>query len=65
MSTILVTGASGLIGNLLIEELKPRHNVLALSRRKPKGEGLTYMRGDFANWEDLAQAHKAKKQSLR
>ena len=55
MSTILVTGASGLIGNLLVEELKSRHNVLALSRHKPQGEGFTYIRGDFANWEDLSQ----------
>jgi len=60
MSTILVTAASGLIGNLLIEELKSRHNVLTLSRHKPQGEGFTYIRGDFANWEDLSQLDEHK-----
>lgn len=55
MSTILITGASGLIGNLLVDELKIRHTVIAMSRRAPEGDGFTYVRGNFACWEDLAQ----------
>ncbi|MEM7124928.1 MAG: NAD(P)-dependent oxidoreductase [Chloroflexota bacterium] len=55
MSTILVTGASGLIGNRLVHELKPRHKVIAMSRHAPEGDGFAYVRGNFASWEDLAQ----------
>ena len=55
MRTILVTGASGLIGSRLVHDLKSRHTVLAMSRRRPDGEGFMYIRGDFACWEDLAQ----------
>lgn len=55
MKTILVTGASGLIGSRLVHELKSRYTVLAMSRHRPDGEGFDYIRGDFACWEDLAQ----------
>ena len=55
MSTILVTGASGLIGNRLTASLAQDHEVIAMSRRSPDGEGFTWVRGDFAQWEDLAQ----------
>ena len=55
MSTLLVTGASGLIGNRLVQQLSTKHTVIAMSRRKPQGDGFTYICGDFSQWEDLAQ----------
>ncbi len=55
MNTVLVTGASGLIGNSLVRKLESRHRVLAMSRQRPDGEGFTYIRGDFTCWEDLSQ----------
>jgi len=60
MSTVLVTGASGLIGNRLIHQLKERHTVIAMSRHCPKGEGFTVVRGDFTNREDLSQLDEHK-----
>ncbi len=55
MSTILITGASGLVGQRLVAALSGRHEIVAMSRRKPQGEGFTWVRGDFARWEDLSQ----------
>lgn len=55
MSTIVVTGASGLIGSRLVNYLKAKHDVIALSRRRLEGEGFTFVRGNFAEWEDLKQ----------
>ncbi len=55
MSNILVTGASGLIGSRLIHTLKADHNVIAISRSRPNGEGFVDIRGNFACWEDLAK----------
>lgn len=55
MSTILVTGASGFIGSNLTRALAGYHEVLALSRRKPDDAGGTYIKGDFASFEDLRQ----------
>ncbi|MFT5377125.1 MAG: nucleoside-diphosphate-sugar epimerase [Candidatus Latescibacterota bacterium] len=55
MSTLLVTGASGLIGNRLIQQLSTKHTVIAMSRRKPQGDDFTYVRGDFSQSEDLVQ----------
>ncbi len=55
MNTILITGASGLIGSRLVQALKSRHDVIAMSRHRPEGNGFSYVRGDFSSWEDLAQ----------
>ncbi len=55
MSTILVTGASGLIGNRLINKLKENHDVVAMSRKWPQGEGFKFVNGDFTCWEDLTK----------
>jgi UDP-glucose 4-epimerase len=54
MSTILLTGATGFIGQALARELAGRHQVLCLSRSKPKVD-LPWIRGDFASFEDLRQ----------
>lgn len=57
MSTILITGASGLLGKALATSLSPRHRVLCLSRKAP-GLKLPYFQGDFAKPEDLKQLDK-------
>jgi UDP-glucose 4-epimerase len=54
MSTILVTGASGLIGGALAESLAASHEVLCMSRRKPAVD-LPWIRGEFGSFEDLRQ----------
>jgi len=54
MSTILVTGASGFIGKALATALAPRHDVVCMSRSRPKVD-LPWIRGDFASFEDLRQ----------
>lgn len=57
MSTILVTGASGLIGNALARSLSAKHQVLCMSRQSP-GPGLTWIRGEFSAFEDLRHLDK-------
>jgi nucleoside-diphosphate-sugar epimerase len=52
MSTILVTGASGFIGQALAPSLAERHDVICMSRRNPRLE-LPWVRGDFGAFEDL------------
>lgn len=54
MSTILVTGASGLIGGALAKSLAESHDVLCMSRRKPALD-LPWIRGEFGSFEDLRQ----------
>jgi nucleoside-diphosphate-sugar epimerase len=54
MSTILVTGASGFIGQALVASLAQDHQVICMSRRDP-GLGLPWVRGDFGALEDLRQ----------
>ena len=53
MSTILITGASGLIGKALAGRMAGQHAVLCLSRKNPGVPGTTWIRGDFAAFEDL------------
>jgi nucleoside-diphosphate-sugar epimerase len=52
MSTILVTGASGFIGQALAPSLAERHDVICMSRRNPRLE-LPWVRGYFGAFEDL------------
>ncbi|MFL7807870.1 MAG: NAD-dependent epimerase/dehydratase family protein [Anaerolineae bacterium] len=52
MSTILVTGASGFIGQALAPSLAQRHDVICMSRRNPRLE-LPWVRGYFGAFEDL------------
>jgi UDP-glucose 4-epimerase len=54
MSTILVTGASGFIGQALAASLAERHEVICMSRRDPR-LGLPWVRGFFGAFEDLRQ----------
>jgi UDP-glucose 4-epimerase len=54
MSTILVTGASGFIGQALAAALAERHEVICMSRRDPR-LGLSWVRGFFGAFEDLRQ----------
>ena len=54
MSTVLITGASGLIGQALASSLADRHEVLCMSRRNPR-LNLPWIRGDFRSFEDLRQ----------
>jgi UDP-glucose 4-epimerase len=52
MSTILVTGASGFIGQGLAPSLAERHDVICMSRSNPR-LGLPWVRAYFGAFEDL------------
>lgn len=52
MGTILVTGASGLVGSALAPAAAVRHRVITLSRRPTQG-GHRAVTGDFSSFEDL------------
>jgi nucleoside-diphosphate-sugar epimerase len=52
MSTILVTGVSGFIGQALAPALAERHDVICMSRRNPRLE-LPWVRAYFGAFEDL------------
>jgi len=52
MSTILVTGASGFIGQALAPSLAERHEVICVSRTDPR-LGLPWVRAYFGAFEDL------------
>lgn len=54
MSAILITGASGFIGQALAPHLAGRHEVVCMSRGDP-GLELPWVRGDFGSPEDLRQ----------
>jgi len=53
MSTILITGTSGFIGNALALSLADKHDVIGLSRKPTSGAGTTPIQADFANPDDL------------
>ena len=55
MSTILITGASGFIGQALAASLAEQHQVICLSRRPVNLPNTRYVRGDFGAFEDLRQ----------
>ena len=54
MSTILITGASGLIGRAMASALSTQHDVLCMSRNDP-GLDLPWLKGEFGSVEDLRQ----------
>ena len=54
MGTILITGASGFIGQALVAVLKRDHQVIAMSR-KAADLGVPWVRGEFGAFEDLRQ----------
>jgi nucleoside-diphosphate-sugar epimerase len=54
MSNVLITGASGFIGQALARAMSERHQVICLSRRDPR-LGLPWVRGAFSSFEDLRQ----------
>jgi len=60
MSTILITGASGFIGRALAASLASRHEVVAISRRNPEVERVTWIRGEFGSFEDLRALDKLR-----
>ncbi len=55
MSRILVTGASGFIGQALAASLSARHEVLCMSRKNPNIKQTRWVRGEFGSFEDLRQ----------
>ena len=54
MSTVLITGASGFIGQALAASMAKNHDVICMSRKSP-GLDLPWVRGDFSAFEDLRQ----------
>jgi nucleoside-diphosphate-sugar epimerase len=55
-SRVLVTGASGLIGRHVLELLRGRVRLFAVSREaRPTGDGVTWVRGDLATPGGAAQ----------
>ncbi len=57
MKKILVTGASGFVGNATASALSMNSEVVCLSRRDP-GLDLPWVRGDFSDFEDLRKLDK-------
>jgi UDP-glucose 4-epimerase len=55
MSKILITGASGFIGGALARSMAASHDIVCLSRRRPDGVDVPYVRGKFHSFEDLQQ----------
>jgi len=55
MSTILITGASGFIGQALAAALAPDHHIICMGRRPPGLAALPFVRGEFGSFEDLRQ----------
>ena len=51
---ILVTGASGFIGNALSQSLSERYEVICMSRTNPQLD-LRWIQGNFGSFEDLRQ----------
>ena len=54
MSTVLITGASGFIGQALAAAMSVDHDVLCMSRHDPD-LSLPWIRGEFGSFEDLRQ----------
>lgn len=54
MTTILVTGSSGLVGSLLVSKLRTAHEVVSFSRASAKDSG-THVEGDISSAQDLAR----------
>ena len=54
MNKILITGASGFIGQALAQYMAANHEVICMSRKDPD-LGLPWIRGDFSSFEDLRQ----------
>ena len=59
MSTVLITGASGFIGQALVTSMANAHDVICLSRKNPD-LGLPWVRGEFGSFEDLRQLDDCK-----
>ena len=53
MSTVLITGTSGLIGGALAADMKADHQVICLARKETPVEGVTVIRGDFTDPQEL------------
>ena len=60
MSKILITGTSGFIGRALAQSMAKAHEVVCISRRKTKVEGVTAIQGDFTSSEDLRKVKPPK-----
>ncbi len=54
MSTVLITGTSGFIGQGLAVSMAENHKVICMSRKNPNLE-LPWVRGEFGSFEDLRQ----------
>ena len=60
MSNVLITGASGFIGNALARSMSANHKIICLSRRDPEIAGTIWIRGSFGSFEDLRQLNAWK-----
>ncbi len=55
---VLITGASGRLGEFVIRELMGRHSLVLMSRRRPPDEfsAFPFIQGDLNNFEDCQRA---------
>ena len=55
---VLITGASGRLGEFVIRELAAEHSLVLMSRRNPPDEfaHLPFIQGDLNNFEDCQRA---------
>ena len=53
MSTVLITGTSGFIGQALAQAMAKDHRVICLSRGETPVTDVTAIQGDFSVWEEL------------
>jgi UDP-glucose 4-epimerase len=54
VAAVLITGTSGFVGSRLAAALAPTHRVIGLSRQQVAIDGVTSVRGDFADPRSLS-----------
>ncbi|MFO7525718.1 MAG: NAD-dependent epimerase/dehydratase family protein, partial [Ignavibacteriaceae bacterium] len=64
LPTLILTGASGLIGKYLLDELKNDFRIFAIARRSqqecnaPKHSNIAWLRADISNINSISKAFR-------